>query len=273
MRRSDHFAFERYRACCTAIRSTNVQPYCGHRILDGRRCFCGAVVHRTLFASFGLPLIDAVEILTAFLILKSRERLPLQFRGVRSLMSFSMAAIAACAAAATLAGIVSSPSHKFVDAHALFSLFVGHLLGLLTVTPALIRFLRRPKKVRQTPSFYERYGLLGLLVVLTAAVITSYQAPFGFVLLPILITIAYRLGPRDTSAAVLLVSANGAAVHGAWFRSGCEDRADLAAWRHAAASASHADNVSDGDAAGRNDRLTSAPQSATVGGIGLSFRY
>ena len=168
--------------------------------------FAAAVVHRTLFASFGLPLIDAVEILTAFLILKSRERLPLQFRGVRSLMSFSMAAIAACAAAATVAGIVSSPSHKFFDAHALFSLFVGHLLGLLTVTPALIRFLRRPKKVRQTPSFYERYGLLGLLVVLTAAVITSYQAPFGFVLLPILITIAYRLGPRDTSAAVLLVS-------------------------------------------------------------------
>ncbi len=45
------------------------------------------------------------------------------------------------------------------------------------------------------------------MVVLTAAVITSYQAPFGFVLLPILVTIAYRLGPRDTSAAVLLVSA------------------------------------------------------------------
>ncbi len=113
--------------------------------------FAAAIVHRTLFASIGLPLIDAVEILIAFLILKSRERLPLQFRGVRSLMSFSMAAIAACSAAAMLAAIVSSPSQKVVDAHALFSLFVGHLLGLLTVTPALIRFLRRPKKVRQTP--------------------------------------------------------------------------------------------------------------------------
>ena len=167
--------------------------------------FAAAIVHRTLFASIGFPLIDAVEILTAFLILKSRERLPLRFGDVRSLMSFSMAAIAASAAAAILAGVTAPPLQN-VDAHALFSLFVGHLLGLLTVTPALIRFLRKPKKAHQTPLRYERYGLLGLLVVLTAVVITSYQAPFGFVLLPILVTIAYRLGPRDTSAAVLLIS-------------------------------------------------------------------
>jgi diguanylate cyclase (GGDEF)-like protein len=169
--------------------------------------FATAIVHRTLFASVALPFIDGIEIFTAFLILKSRERLPLRFRGVRSLMSFSIAAFAACAVAVMAAGILASASQKVFDAHAPFCLFVGHLLGLLTVTPALIRFLQRSKDERQTPSFYERYGLLGLLVFLTAAMITSHQSPFGFVLLPILVTVAYRLGPRDTSAAVLLVSA------------------------------------------------------------------
>lgn len=166
-----------------------------------------AAIHHTLLISIGLSLIDCLEILIAFLILKSSERLPLQFKGTRSLLSFGLAAIAACAAATMLTGIAYSFSQNAVDAHSLVSLFVAHLLGLFTVTPALIRFLGKSKVAHPTPSYFERFGLLGLLSFLPATMIISYQSPSGFVILPILVTVAYRLGPRDTSLAVLLLSA------------------------------------------------------------------
>lgn len=169
--------------------------------------FVAAMVQHAPLPSVGLPLIDAVEISTAFLIIGSRERLPFRFRDRRSLISFGVAAFAGCAAAAMFAGVVFSSSQKAIDARVLFSLFITHLLGLLTVAPALIRLLQRPKEVRQAPPLHQRYGLLALSVFLAATMIISHQSPFGFVLLPVLITIAYRLGPRDTSAAVLLVSA------------------------------------------------------------------
>jgi len=169
--------------------------------------FAAAIIHRTLLTSIGLSLIDSLEILIAFLILKSRERLPFQFKGIPSLLSFSVAAFAASAAAAMLAGIVYSFSQKAVDAHSLFSLFAAHLLGFFTVTPALIRFLGSSKAVHPASSSFERFGLLGLLVFLPAIMIVSSQSPFAFVILPILVTVAYRLGPKDTSAAALLLSA------------------------------------------------------------------
>ena len=169
--------------------------------------FATAAIHHTLLTSIGLSLIDGLEIFIAFSILKSRERLPFQFKGIPSLLSFSMAAFTASVAAAMLAGIVCSFSQKAIDAHSLFSLFAAHLLGFFTVTPALIRFLGSSKAAHPTPSSYERFGLLGLLVVLPVIMIVSYQSPFGFVILPILVTVAYRLGPKDTSVAVLLLSA------------------------------------------------------------------
>ncbi|MBS0238692.1 MAG: EAL domain-containing protein [Proteobacteria bacterium] len=168
--------------------------------------FATTAIHHTLWTSIGLSLIDGLEILIAFSILESRERLPFHFKGIPSLLSFSMAVFAASAAAAVLSGTVCSFSQKPVDAHSLFSLFAAHLLGLFTVTPALIRFLGRSKAAHPTPSFHERFGLLGLLVVLPVIMIVSYQSPFGFVILPILVAVAYRLGPKDTSAAVLLLS-------------------------------------------------------------------
>ena len=67
--------------------------------------FLAAIVYRTPLASIGLPFIDAIEISTAFLIIRSRERLPFRFRDRCSLISFGVAAFAACAAAAMLAGI------------------------------------------------------------------------------------------------------------------------------------------------------------------------
>lgn len=169
--------------------------------------FATAAIRHTLLTSIGLSLIDGLEILIAFSILESRERLPFQFKGIPTLLSFSVAAFAASAAAtAILAGIVYSFSQKPVDAHSLFSLFTAHLLGLFTVTPALIRFLGSSKALHMTPSSYERFGLLGLLVFLPVIMIVSHQSPFGFVILPILVTVAYRLGPKDTSAAVFLLS-------------------------------------------------------------------
>jgi diguanylate cyclase (GGDEF)-like protein len=169
--------------------------------------FVAAIVHHTSLASVGLPLVDGIEISTAFLILGSRERLPFRFRGRRSLISFGVAAFAACVVGTTISGIVLPFSGNAVDARVLFSLFSAHLLGLLTAAPALIRLLQRPKEARQTPPLHERCALLALSVTLPAATIASHQTPFGFVLLPVLIAIAYRLGPRDTSAAVLLISA------------------------------------------------------------------
>lgn len=168
--------------------------------------FATAAIHHTLLTSIGLSSIDGLEIFIAFSILKSRERLPFQFKGIPSLLSFSVAVFAASAAAAMLAGIVYSFSQKAVDAHSLFSLSAAHLLGFFTVTPAVIRFLGSSKAAHPTPSPYERFGLLGLLVVLPVIMIVSYQSPFGFVILPILVTVAYRFGPKDTSAAVLLLS-------------------------------------------------------------------
>lgn len=165
-----------------------------------------ATTHHTLLTSIGLSLIDGLEIIIAFSILKSRERLPFQFKGIPSLLSFSVAVFAASAAAAILAGTVHSFSQKAVDAHSLFSLFAAHLLGFFTVTPALIRFLGRSKTIHPTPSSYERFGLLGLLVFLPVIMIVTSQSPFGFVILPILVAVAYRLGPKDTSTAVLLLS-------------------------------------------------------------------
>lgn len=169
--------------------------------------FVAAVVHHMSLASVGPALVDGIEISTAFLILGSREHLPFRFKGRRSLISFGISAFAACTVGTTLAGIILPSAKNAIDAHVLFSLFIARLLGLLTTAPALIRLLQRSKEAPQAPPLHERVGLLSLSGFLAVAMIASHQSPFGFVLLPVLIAIAYRLGPRDTSAAVLLVSA------------------------------------------------------------------
>lgn len=160
--------------------------------------------HRGLAANIGFALTNTIELLTAFYVLKHREPEPFEFRSVRFLVSFSVAAASGALASSLAASVVASWTIGSIGPRVFSSWLFADLLGLLLVTPALVRMRQKSHAPPSSASTWETYALFAALAVSTIAIIAV--RPLGFVVLPVLVLIACRLGASATSAAALIMS-------------------------------------------------------------------
>ncbi len=163
--------------------------------------------HRAVGANIGFALTNIVEIETAFLILKCRESEPFEFRSVHFLKSFSYAAVAGSALAAVAAAIVAELTIEAITWRVFTAWLIADLLGLLTVTPALVRLSQARVQPLSPASRWETYGLFFVLAAAMVLVVGLPQPLLAFLVMPVLVLIACRLGPNETSAAALMMSA------------------------------------------------------------------
>lgn len=184
------------------------RPWRRHQILAAvfvANMIANVVVHRTAATSIGFSLTNTIEIYAALRILKLREPEPFEFRSVRFLVSFSIAAAAAVTLGAIAASIVATLTIGSTTWHAFSSWLIADLLGVLTITPALVRLRQDRVVAKSSVAAWEPYALFGALAV--AMILVLKLPPLGFFCLPILVLIACRLGSSATSAAALLMSA------------------------------------------------------------------
>ncbi|MFT3730383.1 MAG: EAL domain-containing protein [Hyphomicrobium sp.] len=163
--------------------------------------------HRVPLANVGFALTNGLEVYIAFRILKMRELQPFEFRSLHFVTSFLIAAVVGCAIASIAAAVVAALTLESVTWRVFSSWLFADLLGLLTVTPALVRLRQERRFHAASAAPWETYALFAALTLAMTLVVSVPQTPLGFIVLPILVLIACRLGPNATSAATLMMSA------------------------------------------------------------------
>lgn len=172
--------------------------------------------HRGLAANIGFALTNTIELYTAFHVLRLRELEPFEFRSVRFLISFSIASATGALLSSAAASIVATLTTGSATWRVFASWLFADLLGLLLVTPALVRLRQKSHAPPSTAGAWETYALFAALACAMIFIIAI--RPLSFVVLPVLVLIACRLGPNATSAAALIMStmlfvATAAGVH------------------------------------------------------------
>jgi diguanylate cyclase (GGDEF)-like protein/PAS domain S-box-containing protein len=163
--------------------------------------------HRGLAANIGFAAANTIEVYTAFALLKFRETQPFAFRSLRFLTSFAIASMTAALLASAFAAAIASLILAAPSWSIFGSWFFADVLGLLTVTPALVRLCQSRDSTPASAAAWEYYALFTALAAAAFVVVTLPHATLGFIMLPILALIAYRVGPDATSMAILMISA------------------------------------------------------------------
>jgi two-component sensor histidine kinase len=162
----------------------------------------------TLLVAAGLALVNMMEVLSGCLLVRYACDLPIRLRNIRQLVSFAM-----------LAGLIAPVIGAFGGA-ALVSLafdapywaawkvwWIAHAMGILIVAPPLLCWdLRRSRELTLTRDFVERMFMLLAAIVATSVVFAQGAAPWLFLIPPILIWAAVRMGLFVTAVAGLFVS-------------------------------------------------------------------
>lgn len=92
--------------------------------------------------------------------------------------------------------------------------FTVDALGLVLIAPTLLLLAnyKRFAKDEDRRSAMERYGLVGITVLITALVFAQAKAPVIFLIFPPLLLVAFRLPPAWSALTVLLVAMIGGAA-------------------------------------------------------------
>lgn len=186
------------------------RPWRRHQILAltfAANIIANVFAHRALVPNVGFAMTNVIEVYTAFRLLELQEREPFAFGSVQFFKSFSIGAVTGALIGAITAAVVAVSTIAPISWSVFSSWLFADLLGLLTVTPALVRLCQKRVGPSSTASSLETYALFTALSAVTVIVVSLPQAALGFIILPILVLIACRLGPNATSAAVLMMSA------------------------------------------------------------------
>ncbi|MBS0250234.1 MAG: EAL domain-containing protein [Proteobacteria bacterium] len=182
-------------------------PWRRHQILSAvfiANIVANVFAQRALPANIGFALTNVLEIYTAFSVLKLREHEPFEFRSVRFLISFAIATAIGALISSVAGAMVAAWTIGSIGWRVFTSWLFADLLGLLLVTPALVRLRQQSHAPRSSAATWETYALFGALACAMIIVITV--RPLGFIVLPVLVLIACRLGANATSAAALIMS-------------------------------------------------------------------
>jgi len=150
------------------------------------------------------PLINAAECLIALRLLRSTCGRRVDLTKAPAVVSFVLACLVACLVPAAAGALVARSVFGADFGHAFTTWYMSDSLGLLVLTPVIL--LLWPGTRVATHAAPPIGDVVRLLLMLTAASIVVFvqsEAPMLFLLIPISVLIAFRLGPRYTAAATL----------------------------------------------------------------------
>jgi len=149
------------------------------------------------------PFIGVTECVLAFHLLRSTSGRRIDFTKARTVVAFVAVCIAApllpSAAGALVAAQVFAADYR----QALTTWYLSDMLGLLVLTPAILLLWPRTHTAEAAPSSVDVTRHFLLLGGASVIVFVQSSVPLLFVLIPISILIAFRLGPRYAAIATL----------------------------------------------------------------------
>ena len=170
-----------------------------------------AVRHDSPFKIVFNVLLNFGEVLLAGLVARRVCGAALDLRRPGRLLRFVLLAVLPATLIATAFG-VSTLGASGVQLWFFFETwFSVEAIGLLAVTPVLLLWSHGGRASSVRPSERSRWAaaepslLLGLVAAVTTAVFAQTVAPVPFLVFPLLLLVAYRLSPRWSAAAVLIV--------------------------------------------------------------------
>lgn len=150
--------------------------------------------------------LNYAEILLAALFARRFCGAALDLRRPVRLARFVFVAAAVAFAAAAI-GVAAYPTPLESVVISLQTWFTVDALSLVLVTPPLLLLARGSRFVaEEEPSFFEKIGLIALLVAVTAGVFAQAAAPILFLVFLPLLLIAFRLSPSWAALSVLIVA-------------------------------------------------------------------
>ncbi len=167
-----------------------------------------ALAERALALNLAYSAANGLEVLLAYWLIVRFSRDRIDFTRIDTLVRFVLIAgmIAPCASAlfGTFAGSFLTGAPAF---EGFAPWFIADALGLLLVTPAIVLIYEHGRKETKSRSKLEIGSLFALLVMAALAVFEPQSAAATFLVTPILLAIAFRLGPAFAAGATLLVAA------------------------------------------------------------------
>jgi diguanylate cyclase (GGDEF)-like protein len=153
------------------------------------------------------PLIGAVESVVAFRVLRATfgRRMALTNGSKVSIFAFICFAVPAVPSLAGAAVAVQAFGGTFDRAFATW--FLADSLGLLVITPAILLLKQKPRPFETEPSADALARHFLLLFGVSLIVFFQSSAPLLFVVVPVSVLIAFRLGQRYAAMATLWLTA------------------------------------------------------------------
>jgi predicted signal transduction protein with EAL and GGDEF domain len=150
--------------------------------------------------------LNFAEVLLAALLARRFCGATLDLRRPTRLARFVFIAVAPPVLLAALIGVAARQDPPEIFLLNVSYWFMIETMGFLVTTPALLLLAKRHEPHARQASMLEKAGLFGLLIAVTLVVFSQSAAPVLFLVFVPLLIIAFRLPPRSSAFAVMIVA-------------------------------------------------------------------
>lgn len=149
------------------------------------------------------PIIGASESLLAFHLVRFACGKRFDLTKVWTVISFAIVCAVAAALPSAVGAFVAAQAFGASFNQALTAWYLSDVLGLLVITPAIHLLWPRTRVSGPTPSMQDVARHFLLLTVVSLIVFVQSEMPLLFLVIPVSVLIAFRLGPRYAAMATL----------------------------------------------------------------------
>lgn len=153
--------------------------------------------------ALAFPVLNATECLLAFHLLRAACGRRVDLTEAWTVVTFVIVCALAPLLTSAVGALVAMQVHGAGYREALTTWYLSDALGLLVLTPAIVLLLPRTRVSKPAPSIETVARHLFLLTAVSLVVFVQAAMPLLFLLIPISVLIAFRLGSRYAAVATL----------------------------------------------------------------------